>query len=237
MSALESPDVTSSPTSQSEMTERESIDFGPLTITFDERVLRPRPWTAAQSEWAADLVPTFSPGPRILELCSGAGHIGLLALALVDARHPGASLVAVDLNPAACAFTLLNAASAGLEDQIDVREATIDDALYTFETFDLVIADPPWVPRAEIGKYPDDPELAIDGGEDGLAITWPCVQAARMHLAVGGAMVLQLGSLAQVDALQERLHADGDPLRIIEVRDHEGGTLLHLARTVEEDLA
>ena len=93
----------------------------------------------------------------------------------------------------------MNAAAAGLEDQIDVREASIDQALYTFETFDLVIADPPWVPSADIGEYPGDPELAIDGGDDGLAVTWPCVQAARMHLAVGGAMVLQLGTTAQVD--------------------------------------
>lgn len=235
--SVESPDVpTSPPTDGPEMIPRESIEFGPLTITFDDRVLRPRPWTAAQSEWAADLVPTFSPGPRILELCSGAGHIGLLALSLVDARHPGSSLVAVDLNPAACAYTLMNAAAAGLEDQIDVREASIDQALYTFETFDLVIADPPWVPHADIGQYPEDPELAIDGGDDGLAVTWPCVQAARMHLAVGGAMVLQLGTTAQVDALRERLGAEGDPLRILEVREHEGGVLLRLARTAEEDL-
>jgi release factor glutamine methyltransferase len=236
MTALESADVPSSPESRTDMIERESIEFGPLTITFDDRVLRPRPWTAAQSAWAADLVQTYSPGPRILELCSGAGHIGLLALSLVSERHPAASLVAVDLNPAACAYTLMNATAAGLEDQIDVRQATIDEALYTFETFDLVIADPPWVPSADIGQYPDDPELAIDGGDDGLAVTWPCVQAARMHLAVGGAMVLQLGTSAQVAGLRERLQADGDPLRIIAVQEHEGGVLLHLARTVEEDL-
>ena len=32
------------------------VTFGALTIAFDERVLRPREWTVAQSEWAADLM-------------------------------------------------------------------------------------------------------------------------------------------------------------------------------------
>ena len=47
------------------------MDFGGLRIAFDDRVLRPRPWTAAQSQWAGELLPDFRPD-RFWSLCSGA---------------------------------------------------------------------------------------------------------------------------------------------------------------------
>ena len=50
-----------------------------LEISYDQRVLEPRPWTAAQSRWASSLFRVLPPGP-VLELCAGAGHIGLLAV-------------------------------------------------------------------------------------------------------------------------------------------------------------
>ena len=55
-----------------------TVEFGGLQITFDSRLLSPRPWTQAQSRWAASLLPNLPPGD-VLELCSGAGQIGLLA--------------------------------------------------------------------------------------------------------------------------------------------------------------
>ena len=52
--------------------------FGPLDIEYDERVLEPRAWTLAQSEWAAQLLTGAGDEP-LLELCAGAGQIGLAA--------------------------------------------------------------------------------------------------------------------------------------------------------------
>ena len=53
--------------------------FGSLRINFDARALRPREWTTAQSDWAAELLPRLPAGP-VLELCAGAGQIGRLAV-------------------------------------------------------------------------------------------------------------------------------------------------------------
>ena len=55
----------------------EHLAFGSLTIAFDDRVLRPREWTAAQSDWAATLMAT-APAGAVLELCAGAGHMVIL---------------------------------------------------------------------------------------------------------------------------------------------------------------
>src|SRR5436189_110702 len=63
--ALQSPELTT--------------EVGGLVFLHDERVLSPRPWTEAQSAWARELLEVVPDGP-VLELCSGVGHIGLLAL-------------------------------------------------------------------------------------------------------------------------------------------------------------
>jgi release factor glutamine methyltransferase len=180
---------------------RESLRFGGLTIEYDDRVLRPRPWTELQSRWAAELHQVAPEGP-ILELCSGAGHIGLLAAALT-----GRDLVAVDVNPAACYFTELNAEGAGLAHRVEVREGLLEQSIRTGETFALAVADPPWVVSSRVGDHPDDPLLAIDGGQDGLSVARACLAACVGHLHPGGSVLLQLGDDAQAEALIDAVEA------------------------------
>lgn len=196
----------------------ETMEFGPLLVRFDHRVLRPRPWTAAQSEWAAALAATAPDGP-MLELCAGAGQIGLLA-ALGSTR----SLVCVDVDPVACAFARRNAEAAGLAGRVEVRQGRMDEVLRDDERFPLVIADPPWVRRAEVGRFPEDPLRAIDGGDDGLDLARTCVDVARRHLLPGGSALLQLGSTEQVGLLESV-----DPAEVVEVRAYERGVLVRLA--------
>ena len=189
-----------------------TVRIGGLEIAYDDRVLEPRPWTAAQSAWAASLLEDLPAGP-VLELCTGAGHIGLLAVRTNDRR-----LVAVDADPVACEFARGNAAAAGLADRVEVRNATIDAALAPDETFPLIIADPPWVPSARTTTYPEDPLLAIDGGVDGLLVARLCLEVAAAHLAPAGVMLLQLGTVDQAQALREVVAAQSHPLAIDEVR-------------------
>ncbi|WP_460833260.1 RsmD family RNA methyltransferase [Nocardioides hungaricus] len=160
----------------------ETMGFGPLRITFDGRVLRPRTWTATQSEWAAGILRTAPPG-AVLELCAGAGQIGLLAVLGSERR-----LVCVDVNPAACAWVRHNAEEAGLAHRVEVREGPMDEVLRDSERFAMVVADPPWVRRDDVGDHPEDPVLAIDGGADGMDVAWLCVGLARAHLASSGTM-------------------------------------------------
>lgn len=173
--------------------------FGGLEIEYDDRVLQPRSWTALQATWAAELLHIGPAGP-VLELCTGAGQIGLLA-----AKLSGRSLVAVDIDEIACDFARFNARAAGLGDRVEVRQARIDSALDPQETFAVVIADPPWVASSRVEQFPHDPRLAIDGGIDGLDLARGCLQVAAHHLVPGGSLLLQLGSEDQCD----RVLADG----------------------------
>lgn len=201
-------------------TQPQAIDFDGLRIEYDARVLEPRPWTAEQSRWAAELIRGAAPGP-VLELCSGAGHIGLLAVTL--APRP---LVCVDADPVACGYLRRNAEAAGVA--VDVREGRMDQVLEEHERFPVVIADPPWVPSAEVGTFPEDPTTAIDGGEDGLALVRACLEVIGEHLAPGGAALLQVGPDGQAGRVAELAPSYG--LVPAEVRGYERGAVVRLDR-------
>ena len=202
----------------------DSVQIDGLTFAYDERVLQPRPWTALQSAWAVELLEQAPPGP-VLELCTGAGHIGLLCIA-----RTARTLVAVDLEPAACSFARLNAAAAGLADRVEVRQSALVDAVHADERFVVVLADPPWVRSADLPRYPDDPRLAIDGGPAGLGVATQCVHVASRCLVPGGHLLLQLGTDLQADAvvaeaLDSGAWTDGGR------RHGERGVVLRLDRT------
>ena len=196
-----------------------SMTFGTLTIGYDETVLEPRPWVLLQSEWAREVLLDAPAGP-VLELCTGAGHIGLMSLVGNDRR-----LVAVDANPDACRWARDNAEANGLADRVEVRQGRLEEAVGAEERFVLVVADPPWVPRAEIGRFPEDPVLAIDGGDDGLDVARACLDAAAEALESGGSLLLQLGTDAQADVLRDRRFTT------VERRHGDRGVVVHLRRT------
>lgn len=189
--------------------------FGELTVAFDRRVLRPRPWTRLQSLWGAQLLEGLPDGP-VLELCAGAGHIGLLTVL----RTPR-PLVMVDQSPVACEYARLNANRAGIGPMVEVRRGSVRDAVAPWERFALIIADPPWVPRADVHRFPEDPVIAIDGGDDGLRVAWECIECIDAHLLNGGAALLQLGNLGQLEEVRRHL---GDRARRLRVVDHKTST-------------
>jgi methylase of polypeptide subunit release factors len=192
--------------------------FGGLDIAWDPRVLEPREWTLEQSLWAASILDDVPAGP-VLELCCGAGQIGLRAV--VGSVRP---LVCVDANPVAASYTLENARAAGLEDRVSVRTGWIEEVLEPGELFPLIVADPPWVPHDETGQFPEDPTLAIDGGGDGMDVVRTCTRAIEGHLAPGGAAVLQLGTVEQARLVEDIARG----LTAGEVRVFERGVLLRL---------
>ncbi|MGJ9372788.1 methyltransferase [Nesterenkonia sp. CF4.4] len=199
----------------------QQLTFCGLEISFDHRVLEPRPWTEAQSEWAAELLVDAPPGP-VLELCAGVGHIGLGAVCESDRN-----LIMVDINPAARVLALENAALNGLDSQVEFRLNQMETALDADERFSLIVADPPWVRSADTSLFPEDPVRAIDGGDDGLDLARTCVDLFDLHLSPGGSGLLQIGTLAQAEAITAYA-ADrrSGSLSVVDSRAYERGVLI-----------
>lgn len=199
--------------------------FGSLHIAYDARVLEPRAWTVAHSQWAADLLTSLPPGP-VLELCAGAGQIGLLAV-----QGTGRQLVQVDANPVAGHYARRNAEAAGLGGQVEVREGPMERSVHPGEEFALVVADPPYIPSAETSRHPDDPLTAIDGGRDGLAVVRTCLEVIAGHLSPRGAALLQVADDGQARAVDAHLRAHRElDLAVVGHRLVGRGALVHLVR-------
>ena len=210
----------------------DTIWFGDLRIDFDARVLRPRPWTMSQSRWSAELLRSVPPGP-VLELCAGAGQIGLLALALADEER---ELGLGDVDEVACTYARSNARHSGLAGKVSVRCAPVEEALAPHERFAFIIADPPWVPSGDVTRYPDDPVHAIDGGADGLTTAWECLDVVATHLRSGGSAVVQLGTEEQARSMRRRLDTTKESeLTVAEVRSPDAhGVLVRLRHSGTE---
>jgi methylase of polypeptide subunit release factors len=88
------------------------------------------------------------------------------------------------------------------------------------------------VRRAETGRFPEDPLLAIDGGDDGLDLARLCLGVADAHLMAGGTVLLQLGTEDQVDEIATWA-SEHVGLRVTESRRHgTRGVLVRLDRPV-----
>jgi carbamoyltransferase len=109
---------------------------------------------------------------RLLDLCCGSGVQGL-----VGCRY-SVEVVAVDLNPRGVRFARFNAQLNGVSGY-EVREGNLYEAVGD-ETFDVILANPPFVPS---------PETSLkfrDGGADGEAILRLVVEGAAARLNPGG---------------------------------------------------
>ncbi|MFO6454201.1 MULTISPECIES: methyltransferase [unclassified Aeromicrobium] len=203
--------------------EPRTTTFGGRSIGYDERVLTPRPWTEAQSEWAREWLDRVPAGP-VLEVCAGAGHIGLLAVAGTD-RH----LVQVDADLHACVWASRNARAWGVDS--DIRHGPMSEALQPDERFPLIIADPPYLTSDGVALFPEDPLTAIDGGADGLDLARECLTVIARHLCRGGVGLLQLRDEGQGRDLETDAAERG--LTIAESRQLDGGAVLLLHRATE----
>ena len=182
----------------------------------DARALIPRPETELLAELAVERL-ADTERPRVLDLCCGTGCIGLsIALA-----RPDAAVTLADLSPDALALARENAER--LSAPAVLRQGDLFAAAGG-ERFDLIVSNPPYIPREDCGKLQPEvlrePRMALDGGGDGLDFYRRIIREAPAHLTPDGRLLLELG-----DGEAERVAAlltDGGWRDIAVRRDYAG---------------
>ena len=171
-------------------------DFYGRPFAVDARVLVPRPETELVLEAALAALPADG---RALDLCTGSG---VLAVTLALERA-GAQVTATDVSADALAVARSNAAALGATG-VELLQGDLYAPVPEGARFDVIVSNPPYVPRGELDTLPPEvrrePRLALDGGDDGLAITRRIVAGAPARLLPGGTLVLEMHE-GHLDAL------------------------------------
>lgn len=170
-------------------------EFYGLPIRVDARALIPRPDTETLVEVALERTRPRSAYGRAADLCTGSGCV---ALAFAGKR-PTWRVTAVDASPGAAEVARDNCVRLGLAWNVAVLEGDLFAPLPAGARFELVTANPPYIPESEIAGLDAtirdfEPRLALEGGSDGLAVARRIVAAAPERLAPGGVLALEIGS-------------------------------------------
>jgi len=165
-----------------------SVEFCGRTFKSDARALIPRPETEQLVERAL----TYTSLNSILDVATGSGVIPL-TLAL---ERPDAMINATDISSDALTLARENAVLLGV-DRIVFHEADLIPESLRQHSFDLITANLPYIPSAEIStlsrEVQHDPQLALDGGADGLDLVRRLAPLAYECLTPGGHLLLEIG--------------------------------------------
>ena len=163
-----------------------NTDFCGYTINVNEDVLSPRVETENLVEEALKVVKKDS---KVLDLCTGSGCV-----AIAVSKETGAHVVASDISAKALIVAKQNVEL----NKADVELVESDLYENIKGTFDVITANPPYIPSdiiptldKEVKDF--DPMVALDGGKDGLTLYRRIVEKASDYLNVGGYMLFECG--------------------------------------------
>ncbi|ADU01676.1 MULTISPECIES: HemK2/MTQ2 family protein methyltransferase [Mycolicibacterium] len=152
------------------------------------------------------------PGARVADLCTGSGVIAIAA-----AAAGAASVTAFDICPKAVQRTREEALAAGVE--VDVHRGSWARAV-EFRPFDVVLANPPYVPEAPMDdsgliSATAGPSRAWDAGPDGRVVLDPMCAAAPLLLAEGGTMLVVHSECSSVTRTLRAFRAQGMKAEVV----------------------
>lgn len=202
-----------------------------------EVVIRGQSWTVLPDVFSPEDSPSslahldlldFPQASSFLEIGPGCGLISINAV--LAGCCP---VVAIDLNPAAVANTVLNARRFGVEDKVSCREGDLFDAVADDERFDLIYwhSNNVWTPSTF--AIENVHELAYV--DPGYLAHQRFLREAWTHLAPGGRILLAVSSRAErgdLDALAARERQRLDSVAATTVRESEGPVVYELLEVV-----
>ncbi len=169
-------------------------EFFSLEFEVSRAVLIPRPSTETLVAECLQRLKSH-PAPLILDLGTGSGNIAVsLAKYLPQAR-----IVAVDISAEALAVASRNAQRHHVADRITFLQGDLFVPLPAGSEFDAIVSNPPYIADSELADLPVgvrlyEPEVALRGGPDGLAVVERIIRQAEQFLRPGGHLLLEIGT-------------------------------------------
>jgi len=179
-------------------------DFFGLEFDITKDVLIPRPETELLVEKAIAWLQASPERRTIADIGTGSGVIA----ASIAMHVPDARILATDISFAALKVAQHNARKFQVHHLIDFLQCDLlpqhIDNLSTDRHFDLICANPPYIPTETLHQLPifgREPTLALDGGADGLDAYRRLFKLAPDWLAPQGMMLIETEATLGVKAL------------------------------------
>ncbi|MEE0095924.1 MAG: peptide chain release factor N(5)-glutamine methyltransferase [Oscillospiraceae bacterium] len=179
-------------------------EFYGLSLTVTPDVLIPRDDTEAVCDLAIHQVKLGVQNPRVLDLCTGTGCIGLaIASKVKDAR-----VTLGEISPEALRIAKKNTQDNHLSGRVscislDVRQP----APKYLGKYDLIVSNPPYITARQMEALDTsvrdyEPRLALYGGEDGLDFYRAIVKNYTPILRDGGFICFEFGMGQEAEVCQ-----------------------------------
>ena len=210
-------------------------EFYGMELYVDHNVLIPRDDTMALAETAVKKALFLEQDPRVLDLCTGSGCIGLaIANKVKDAR-----VTLADISRDALAVAKKNVALQKLSGRVNcVQVDAMKKPPAFLGQFDMIVSNPPYITTQEMEELDKsvkdfEPHLALWGGEDGLDFYRAITENFKSCLKPGGYIAFEFGE-DQGDGVCEILTANGFTIqqRVNDYNDRERAVLARLREDI-----
>ena len=173
-------------------------EFYGLDFQLTHAVLIPRPETELLVERAINWLKVHPLRRNAADIGTGSGCI-----AITLATHiPDLVVSASDISLPSLMVAKANARQHQVAERIEFSQSDLLD-LDTQHTFDLICANLPYIPTANLPGLPVskwEPLLALDGGKDGLTLIRRLMRQAPHYLSAGGLVLLEIEETQGQDA-------------------------------------
>ena len=166
-------------------------EFFGLKFRITPETLIPRPETELLVENALTWLNQHPKYRLALDVGTGSGCI---AIALAS-RIPDLKIIATDKSFSALDVARVNALQLGTLQQVEFLQANLMPPVQS--KFNLICANLPYIPTSTLHTlkvYGKEPELALDGGKDGLDLIRSLIYLAAYSVSPGGLILLEIES-------------------------------------------
>ena len=166
-------------------------EFMKLNFYVDENVLIPRPDTEILIE---EIINNASKEKQIniLDMCTGSGAIGISLAKYI----PNAKVYMTDISKKALEVAQKNAETNKVEEQIHFIESNMFEKIPDIK-FDIIVSNPPYIETKNIKSLDEEvkkePNIALDGGEDGLTFYKILINKSCEFLKPEGFIGVEIG--------------------------------------------
>ena len=185
-------------------------EFYGLKLHVTPDVLIPRDDTCAVVQMAINQALVLPDAPRVLDLCTGSGCIGLA----IASRVKDARVTLADISKEAMAVAKRNVVDHKMAGRVSVVHVNaLENPPAFLGKFDMIVSNPPYITGLEMQELDRsvvdyEPHLALYGGEDGLNFYRSIAKNYAAALKPGGYLAFEYGD-TQADDVCRILEENG----------------------------